>query len=386
MHPKPTIVFVANTAWSMYNFRRGLLVSLINEGYNVAVVAPEDDFIVNLTNLKVKCYPLITIRNHGINPFQDLQLLAEFRKLYKKIKPALVFHYTIKPNIYGTIAASQLGIPSIAVTTGLGYAFTHQNLVSAIVKQLYRYALCKASEVWFLNGEDAKVFLQQKIIQSSQAVVLNGEGVNTQYFSPSKKPSVNLTKKFILVARLIYDKGVEEYAEAAAILQKKGYRFECQVLGFFEDKNPKAISRQQIIDWQNRGLIKYLGVTTDVRPYLEAADCLVLPSYYGEGMPRTLMEAASLAKPIIATDHTGCREVVDDDRSGFLCRIKDAEDLAAKMEAIINMTAEDLMIMGANGRVKMIAEFDEKIVIETYKRTISKYIMRKPVQAISTLE
>lgn len=373
MQPKPTIAFVANTAWSMYNFRKGLLVSLMKDGHKVVVLAPEDDFIVHLTNLGVDYHPLTTIRNHGINPLQDLSLLRELKGLYRKIKPAFIFHYTIKPNIYGTLAASQLGIPSIAITTGLGYAFTHHNLVSAVVKRLYRFALRRAKEVWFLNKEDSKIFLKYNIIRLQQAYVLNGEGVDTQHFSAIRKPAHHTIRKFILVARLIYDKGVEEYAEAAAILQKKGYKFRCQVLGFFEDRNPKAIHRQQIIDWQRQGLITYLGDTSDVRPFLEAADCFVLPSYYGEGMPRTIMEAASLSKPVIATDHTGCRELVDDGVTGFLCQIKNAADLAAKMEAILKMPMEQLHQMGTKGRLKMIADFEESIIINQYRRIITKY-------------
>ena len=373
MHLKPTIAFVANTAWSMYNFRKGLLVSLLKDGHKVVVIAPEDNYIVNLTNLGVDFYPLTVIRNHGISPFQDLALLRELKSLYRKIQPAFIFHYTIKPNIYGTLAASQLGIPSIAITTGLGYAFTHQNLVSAIVKKLYRLALRRAKEVWFLNKEDSHIFLNTNIIQPQQAFILNGEGVDTQYFSAIRKPTNHTVRKFILVARLIYDKGVEEYAEAAAILQKKGYKFKCQVLGFFEDKNPKAIHRQQIIDWQRQGLITYLGDTTDVRPFLEAADCFVLPSYYGEGMPRTIMEAASLAKPVIATDHTGCRELVDDGETGFLCQIKNAADLANKMEAILNMPIDKLHEMGGKGREKMVVSFDESSIINRYRFIINQY-------------
>ena len=372
-----TLVFVANTAWSMYNFRRGLLVRLVSEGFKVVVIAPPDEFADKLKELKVTVYPLLTIANKGKSPFQDALLLNELRTLYRKIKPSLIFHYTIKPNIYGTLAAAQLGIPSVAITTGLGYAFSYTNFTSVIVKKLYRFALKKATEVWFLNKEDEKAFLQKKIIKPRQSSVLNGEGIDTRFFaaSPHALPVFNKERKFILAARLLYDKGVGEYAEAAAILQKKGYRFQCQVLGFLDVKNPKAISHEQINRWQLQGLITYLGVTADVRPFITDADCMVLPSYYGEGVPRTLMEAASLSKPVITTNHVGCREVVDDGKSGFLCHAKDAKDLAKKMEAIITMPDEALAAMGANGRVKMIAEFDEALTIEKYLTTIAKYVI-----------
>jgi glycosyltransferase involved in cell wall biosynthesis len=376
MNSNGTLVFVANTAWSMYNFRKGLLERLTKEGHKVAVIAPYDEFSSKLEDLGVKFYALTTIQNKGKNPFRDILFINELKYLYKKINPSLIFHYTIKPNIYGTIAASHLKIPSIAITTGLGYAFTHKNAISIIVTNLYRFALKKSKEVWFLNKEDESAFLKNNIIRKNQSFVLNGEGIDTSLFCalPKNFPVPDKKRRFILIARLLYDKGVEEFAKASAILHKRGYQFECQVLGFLDVKNPKAISRKQIYLWQQQGLITYLGVTTDVKPFIEAADCMVLPSYYGEGIPRTLMEAASLSKPVITTNNVGCKEVVEDGLTGLLCKVKDAEDLAAKMEAILNLPESELVKMGKAGRAKMVAEFEESLVIGKYIQTITKYI------------
>jgi glycosyltransferase involved in cell wall biosynthesis len=347
----------------------------MEDGYKIIVIAPPDEYVSKLKELQIDFYPLLKIRNKGKNPFQDLQLIKELKSFYKKINPALIFHYTIKPNIYGSFAAAQLDIPSIAITTGLGYTFTVKNFTSFIVTTMYRLALKKAKEVWFLNKDDQAAFLERNIISATKSFVLHSEGVNTNLFKPSAITTKRKTiRKFILVARLLYDKGVGEYVNASAILKQKGYQFECQVLGFLDVKNPQAISRNQIELWQQENLINYLGVTADVRPFIEAADCMVLPSYYGEGVPRTLMEAASLSKPIITTNNVGCKEVVDEGISGFLCRMKDAKDLAAQMEIVINLSEEELNVMGAAGREKMISQFDESYIISKYTDAIDKHI------------
>jgi glycosyltransferase involved in cell wall biosynthesis len=367
---KRTILFVGNTSFSMYNFRLGVMRSLRDAGNTIVVAAPRDSFS-GLFEKEGFTFEEIMMSRKGTNPLRELSTVKELYSLYRRVRPSLVFNYTIKPIIYGSVAAAFARVTSVAVTTGLGYAFVKENrfALSAIAARfLYRAALLFPRQVWFLNGEDREIFVSSRIVRKKKTRVIPGEGVDMKHFSPKKNAS---TKKpaFLLVARIVADKGVRDYAAAARILKKRKAACEIRLLGAFDDY-PNAITPGEVASWEKEGLVRYLGVTTDVRATIAASDCIVLPSAYREGVPRSLMEGASMEKPLIATDIAGCRDIVRDGVTGFLCKPRDPESLALAMEKFIRLPAAKRELMGRNGRAMIRAEFDETIIAAIYRRAI----------------
>jgi glycosyltransferase involved in cell wall biosynthesis len=367
------IAFVGNELWSMYNFRGGVIKALKEKGYDITIITPKDNRIDITKELNVK-FIEIPLERKGTNPLNDLKYLLNLYKIYKKNKFDLIFHYTIKPNIYGSIAAGLLKIPSIAVTTGLGYVFLVNNFTSKVAKFLYKISLRFAKKVWFLNLDDKNEFLKNKIIRENIADILPGEGVNTEKFKPRSSNELKKDKIiFLMIARVLWDKGFKEYVEAAEKILKKYNNVEFQLLGPIDNGNPSGVKKEIIEDYVQKEVINYLGVTSDVTKYIVKCDCIVLPSFR-EGIPRVLLEAASMEKALITTNNVGCKEVVEDGYNGFLCKVKDSNDLANKMEKFINLPEEEKIKLGKNGREKVIKEFDEKIVIEKYIQEINKIL------------
>jgi len=248
-----------------------------------------------------------------------------------------------------------------------------------MVRGLYRLALGRSAKVFFQNNDDCQMFITGGLVRAEVADLLPGSGVDLSRFSVvplGTACGAERTFRFLLIARMLWDKGVGEFAEAAKLIRDRWPQAECCLLGFMDVKNPGAISRAQMDSLVATGVI-YLGVSDDVRLQLAAADCVVLPSYYREGTPRTLLEAAAMGRPIITTDAVGCREVVDDGVNGFLCKPRDAVDLAATMELMLSLTYSQRAEMGLRGRAKMEAEFDEQIVIDNYLAAIEKILARR---------
>ncbi len=359
------LLFVSNSCWSIYNFRLDIIEYLIETGYEVHIAATRDDFSILLVNIGCKLHD-IKFNNRRLNPVEDLQLFYALKSLYKKIKPALIFHYVIKPNIYGSLAASQLKIPSVAVITGLGYAFAKRNWLSWFVIKLYKTALRNAYSIWMLNQNDKELFQQKNIVDPQKIMVLHGEGINTQKFKSVLKRNADHVFTFLMATRLLWSKGVGLFAEASEILHKKGLVFECQVIGFFEPDHPDSISLEQFEDWKNKKIFTCFGFSENVVPFFENADCFVLPSYYQEGIPRSLLEAGAMQIPAITSNNDGCAVVIKDGVNGFICEMNNAEDLAVKMEKILLMQPEVLQEMGRSGRELILQKFDVKFVIEKY--------------------
>ena len=368
------IALVSNTSWSIYNFRLGLIRALKSEGYDVIVIAPKDNFTAKLIaeNVQVET---IEIHNYGINPFKELNIISQLKSIYKRTKPDLIFHYTIKPNIYGSIAANQIGIPSIAITTGLGHLFDFKNFfVRMITLGLYKRAARLSKEVWFLNDNDKDVFVYKGIVDRSKVKVIKGEGIDTKWFRAKREKQFLGDIKFLFAGRLIWDKGVLEFVEAAKKIKEKYSNVQFELLGFIDQSNPNSVPYQKITDWQNAKIINYLGETTDVRPFINSAHCLVFPSFYREGVSRILMEAASMETPIITTDNVGCRDIVENGRNGFLTQPKNVDDLVSKIEQFLELNSEDMKVMGKLGRQKMLREFAEEKIVSEYLKTVEKYI------------
>jgi glycosyltransferase involved in cell wall biosynthesis len=366
------IAFVSNSAWSVYNFRLDVIRHLMQRGYNILVLAPDDEYSSTLIQLGCR-FIAIDFNNKTENPFQDYYFFRTLKELYKLHRPDFIFHYVAKPNIYGSLAAARLKISSVAVITGLGYPFARRNWLYWVVKHLYRKALKKTTQVWFLNNEDAKVFVNERIVNIEKTKVLPGEGVNTDFFSPahhSRKENGRFT--FLMSTRLLKSKGIGLYADAARILKKKNYDTQFLLIGFFEKNHPDSISPDDLSRWEKEGLISYKGFAKDVRPFLEKADCLVFPSFYNEGIPRCLMEASSMELPVITSMNRGCKEVVLNNSTGYLCNVHDPFDLADKMEKMINLPVEERQRMGKNGRLLVMKKFNVEKVIEEYENTLNQ--------------
>ncbi|MEO6961927.1 MAG: glycosyltransferase family 4 protein [Puia sp.] len=367
---KKKIALVANSAWSVYNFRLDVIRHLIPR-FEVLVIAPSDEFAAELKKEGCNFFH-IQFNNRSENPFRDYLLFRSLKKIYREQKPDFIFHYVIKPNIYGSLAAAACRIESVAVVTGLGYAFARQNWLNKTVSYLYKRALKKTKEVWFLNKEDAEIFIQRKLVDTGKIKILPGEGINLVHFAPAPFRAVARTKafQFLMSTRLLKSKGVRIYVDAARILRRKNRDIRFELIGFFEEHHPDSITVGDIRYWQRKGFIHYSGFAKDVRPFLRQADCLVFPSSYAEGIPRCLMEAASMEVPIITSQNRGCKEVVEHGVNGYLCAVNDAEDLARKMEDMMNLTAAQRTDMGKRGREKVIEKFDVQKILTEYDETL----------------
>jgi glycosyltransferase involved in cell wall biosynthesis len=370
---KKLIALVSNSAWAAYNFRLDVIRYLCLRGFRVMVIAPEDDFAPLLE--KEGClYIPIRFSNRSENPLRDFGLYLQLKKIYRRYRPDLIFHYVIKPNIYGSLAASACTLKSVAVITGLGYSFARKNWLYYIVRALYKRALRRSQEVWFLNNEDARIFIDQRLVNIEKVKVLPGEGINTTHFSPDSHESQTREDQFtfLMSSRLLKSKGIGLVADAIRMLRKKGYQVQFDLIGFFEKHHPDSVSEEQLAKWMQEGLIRYHGFSKDVRPYLERADCFVFPSFYNEGVPRCLMEAASMELPIVTSLNRGCKEVVLNNSNGFICNQHDPFDLADKMEKMVTMPREERLKMGRNGRSLVIRKFEVEKVMEEYKRTLDR--------------
>lgn len=363
------IVFVGNTAWGMFNFRRPVLQYLVSLGHEIIVITPcDEDFQGRLHSIGCRCIS-VHMEAKGSNPLKDIRTMLHIRKVLKEEKADCCFFYTIKPNIFGSFAAASLNIPYITVVTGLGYVFGVNNWISKIAKKLYKQAFKKAIQVWFLNSDDVAVFIREKLVKKEQVYLLNGEGIDLNRFELVHDDTLNIS--FLLIARMLWDKGIGEYVEAAHILKSKYPEVRFKLLGFLGVDNPAAISQAQMDAWINQGDIEYLGGTDDVRPYINESSCIVLPSYR-EGVPFTLLEGAASGKPLIAANTVGCKEVVENGINGYLCKVKDAEDLARCMEMIILMPYQERLKMGLKGREKVKREFEISIVIDKYCQALNE--------------
>jgi glycosyltransferase involved in cell wall biosynthesis len=364
------VLMSVNAAWNIWNFRRPLVSALIADGHRVTVLAPHDSSVADLEKLDCRFIPL-KISAKGLNPAEGLQLLRQFKRVFKAERPDVVLSYTIKNNIFGAMAARSRNIPFVPNVTGLGTAFLSGGLLLLIAKALYRHAFKYPPVVFFQNEDDRDLFLDNKLVKAQQARLLPGSGIDLERFAVAEYPEQSEAPVFLMIARLLLDKGVLEYVEAARQVQKQvpGARF--QLLGATDSENRTAIDRDTVSAWEAEELVEYLGTTSDVRPHIAAAHCVVLPSYR-EGAPRTLIEAAAMARPLITTDVPGCRAVVTQGMSGFLCQVKSGESLARACLKFLAMPHTEQVEMGEAGRAKMEEEFDDAIVVGAYRTAIDE--------------
>ena len=366
------IVIISNLSWNLYNFRLSLMLAMKNAGYEVIAIAPRDEYSQKIIEAGFEFYD-IKMNAQGINPFEDLRTSYHFYQLFKEISPAVICNYTIKPNIYASLMARLLNIKTINNIAGLGTLFVKENLVTGIAKKLYKISQHNTSHVFFQNRDDFKLFVENKLVDTSKCDILPGSGVDTNRFTPKPKAKSE-TIRFLLIARMIWEKGIAQYVESARAIKKSYPNVEFCLLGFLDVANPGAITKAQMNAWVEEGVVNYLGVSDRVDEVIHSADCIVLPSYYREGTPKTLLESGSAGKPIITTDNVGCRDVVDHGINGFICEPKSAKDLQLKIEMFLALSSEEKMKMGKESRAKITREFDEKIVIDKYLESIAKHV------------
>lgn len=373
--PAKKIIMSINASWNIVNFRAGLIRALQENGIDVVAVAPEDQWSAALAPLGVSYVP-IAMDKSGASPARDLQLLRDYGRILREVRPDAFLGFTAKPNIYGSLAAHRLSIPVLNNISGLGTAFIKRNWLTPVVSHLYRIALRKSHTIFFQNPDDRDLFVGKKLVPAQRTRLLPGSGIDLEAYRPGPV-SGGPSPIFLLVARMLWDKGVGEFVEAARLIKREHPAVRFQLLGFADADNRTAVSRDQLDAWVAEGLVEYLGATDDVRPFLREADCVVLPSYR-EGLPRSLLEAAATGKPLIATDVPGCREIVSGGENGFLCAARDPSSLAAAMRKLLALPAHARAAMGAKSRQMVEDRYDEKIVHRIYLDALQSAIAVRP--------
>jgi len=384
MDTKPKIAIVTNIAWNIYNFRRGLATALKEAGYEPVLMASPDKYVEKLEAEGWHFVPLKSMERAGINPIADLKLMFELIKIYKKHSIKCALHYTSKPLIYGSLSATFLKIPFLPTITGLAGPFSGDRLIiSKIVTLLYRYSLRNSYKVLFQNNEDLDFFLDKRITKPGKTVVVPGSGVNlNEYQSGSFSLPPNDKTVFLMFGRLSRAKGVEYYVNAAREIKKDYPETVFRLAGPFEC-DELAISRQEVESWQQEGIIEYVGFSDNIRKEISEAHVVVYPSYYREGIPKSLIESAAMSRPIITTDNVGCREVVEDGVNGFLIPMKNTQALieACKRFILLN-DGEREKFSKASRQISQ--KFDENKVIPEYITLIDnclfQYKQSKPIQ------
>lgn len=362
------IAICINTSWNIYNFRRGLVDHFLNRGDEVVAIAPRDDFSDQLIALGCE-FEHVPMSASGLNPVRDLSIILKLHKILKHHKPDVFLSYTIKPNIYGSLVCGNLKIPAICNVSGLGTVFLGSALIRKVGTTLYSAAFRYNKWVFFQNSDDQSEFLKYVRLDASKSSVLPGSGMNTEKFVPGADPQ-NEIPVFLMLSRLLIDKGVREFADAARRFKTAGGKGKFILVGGHDEGHSRAIPKEELQSWIDNNVLEYTSHVSDVKPFIEQSDVVVLPSYR-EGTPRTLLEAGSMGKPLIATDVPGCNNVVEHGYNGLLCRVKDSEDLAKSFLEFEKMTSDERKKMGNNARSYVVEKFDEGIILKMYDDKIN---------------
>lgn len=352
------VLFLVNHDVVIYNFRLELVERLLADGHHVIISSPYGERIEDLKKLGCE-YHEISFSRHGMNPVKELLLIREYKKLIRKVCPDIVFSYTIKPNIYGAIACKALNIPCVANITGLGTAVENGGIVQRITVLLYKYAFSRTQKVYFQNTENMQFFADKRIAIEKHDL-LPGSGVNLQRFIPLEYPSSEKVE-FAFISRIMKEKGIDQYLEAAEYIRQKYPNTVFHVCGFCEQAYEEKLKKLQ-----DRGIIIYHGMVRDIKSVLQHVHCTIHPTYYPEGLSNVLLESSACARPIITTNRSGCREVIDDGVNGYIVKQQDSCDLIEKIEKFLSLPWEEQKNMGLAGRAKVECEFDRQIVVEKY--------------------
>jgi glycosyltransferase involved in cell wall biosynthesis len=368
------LVIIENNIIATNTIREKLTRSLA-EKYDVFILSTGT--YARMEAARNKGFHVRDIKASTQNISDIFRYIRNLSRALKEISPDVCLTFTIRPAIWGNLVTRRLGIPTITNITGIGPLFARANLAYRAARLLYRFALRKTKVVFFQNNDDMQIFLQKGFTSTKIARRIPGSGIDYEFYSPRPK-AAHGHFVFLFVSRLVKDKGVYEYVAAARSLKEKTPSAEFRILGpvWSQNLRDNTISEREISQWVQEGIIVYLGDATDVRPFMADADCIVLPSYR-EGSSNVLLEASSMEKPCITCDTTGCREIVEDGITGYLCKVKNEEDLAAKMKKMFDLPEETRLVMGKKGRQKVIREFDKQIVIDAYSKAIQSIIQSK---------
>ncbi len=372
----PRVLISINAAWNVVNFRSGLVRALVEDGFEVVAAVPDDGALDRVRALGARVV-VLPMTSASVSVFKDLGLFWRYLRLLRRERPAVYLGWTIKPNTYGSLAARLAGTARINNISGLGTAFIGAGWLRRVAQLLYRVGLNRSATVFFQNADDRDLFVRQGLVQSGQAELLPGSGIDPDRFDPAgwPAPAADGAFRFLMIARLIGDKGVREYVAAAREIRASLPQARFQLLGFLDVDNRTAVSRAELDGWIAEGLIDYLGETEDVRPFIAAADCVVLPSYR-EGLSRVLLEAAAMQRPAIATDVPGCRDVVVAGQTGLLCRPRDGQDLARCMKEMVALAPSLRDRMGKAARAHVCRNFSEATVIAAYRAAIARSLLK----------
>jgi galacturonosyltransferase len=359
------ILILANNSSGLFKFRGELLETLIAQHHDVFFAVPKGDFIEEMQHMG--CHFIETeISRHGTNPFTDFALTKKYCSIIKSVKPDIVFTYTIKPNVYGGIASQLCKVPYVANVTGLGTAVENGGILQKITLALYRTGLRKAKKVFFQNQANRDFMLRHKVVKGAYSL-LPGSGVNLERFAPLPYPEETDGIHFVFISRIMREKGIEQYLAAASSLRAKRSNppLHFHICGFCEPEY-----KGKLDEYIKNGTVIYHGMVRDVREILAKTHCTIHPSFYPEGISNVLLESCACARPIITTERSGCREVIEDGVNGFMVKQRDSEDLIQKIEKFLALSHEQKKQMGLAGRAKMEKEFDRKIVVDAYMKEL----------------
>ena len=366
------IAILANDTTYTYNLRGAIIKELINNKYDVYIVSKVLKFNDELKKMGCNIIDL-NVGRHGKNPFNDIILFKEYKKILKGLKPDIVLSYNIKPNVYGGLACRKLNIKYMPNITGLGTALEYPGKLQKITIFLHKIGLKKANTVFFQNQENLDFFTKHKILSNkTKTVLLPGSGVDLERHKLLDYPKDNIIK-FLYIARIMKEKGIDIYLDTAKYIKNKYPNTEFHICGYCDDDKYNEILKQ----YQKDNIVIYHGEQKDMIPFFKMAHCIVHPSYYPEGMSNVLLEAAAHGRPIICTDRSGCRETVDDNITGYIVPIKDTDKMISAVEKILNMSNNERKEMGLNGRKKIEKEFDRNIVVNKYIKEIQNYFYKK---------
>lgn len=373
------VIICSNILWTITNYRKSLILALIKSGYEVSVIGSDESFSENLfkdlKELKITAL-VVPLGRTSYNLFRDITYFFRLLRIFRRLNPDVVLHFSAKPNIYGSIACRLLRIPFINTINGLGSGIIHHNMISIILSRLYRLSLNASFKVLFQNNDDKAYFLENNIICREKAGYVPGSGINIEKYSlPVKKPDEKRT--FLFAGRILQDKGVYEYIDAIKELKNENfYDAEFLLGGIIDSSNPSGISLDEIQKWHDLNIIRYIGRTDDINEFFKLADIVVLPSYR-EGLSRVLLEAASCGKTLITTNVPGCKDILDDGVNGFICNPKDAHSLMDAMLKAIRSSDSDLLKFGINGRNLVKEKFTDDLVNKVYLTIIEDCLNKK---------
>jgi glycosyltransferase involved in cell wall biosynthesis len=366
------VAIVANTLWYVVNFRVNLINRLKDAGYKVVVFSNPDrtfEDVLGKMNIEFEC---VSFSNHGVGAYRDIRAVCQIVRAIKKYSVDILISYTPKANIDAGFAAILTGVCFLPNISGFGVIINRNCILKSFVFSLYRCVLWKSCFVFVQNLDDLKFIVNTRLVAPNKCIHVPGSGVDLRHFFPSELKERSYGEDvFLFASRLLWDKGIGLFVDAARRLRSKFPKVVFKVVGQFEDNSPYSVSRADIGCWINEGVIHYGGVKSDIRSELRVCDCVVLPSYYGEGVPRILLEAAATMRPMITADSVGCREAVVDGVTGLICRARDVEDLVRVIEEFINLPHASRVEMAKAARSRVELEFNEEIVLNSYETTLN---------------